>query len=116
MLICTTAAGGSDRVLYDNQIGSNNVANKRTVHDCDAKLEELHRKLVRVVGQIDQYRKLRKRIATGKVKAPPPEGVRVKFKDLPNTPYQIPGDDDLNDPLPDDLQPVGFGSGVAGPC
>lgn len=82
------------------------MANKRTVHDCDVKLEELHRKLVRIVSQIDQYRKLRKRIATGKVKSPHPlmqePGVKVMIAKA------------RHPDLEDDIPFLGYGSGTGG--
>jgi hypothetical protein len=57
--------------------------NKQTIQDVDAKLEALHRKLMRTVRAIDELRSKRKKMVTGKIKVPPPPPVKVSFSDLP---------------------------------
>jgi hypothetical protein len=64
--------------------------NKQTIQDVDAKLEELHRKLMRTVRAIDELRSKRKKMVAGKIKVPPPKPVKVMFRDLP-----------FNDDVPD---------------
>jgi hypothetical protein len=63
---------------------------KQTIQDVDAKLEALHRKLMRTVRAIDELRAKRKKMVTGEIKVPPPKPVKVMFRDLP-----------FNDDLPD---------------
>ena len=80
------------------------MANKKTIQDVDAKLEELHRTLMRTVSLIDKYRRLRKRMVTGKVKVPPPPGIKRQFT-LPAF------DDDISDISERPVAP-----GTNGPC
>ena len=78
--------------------------NKQTIQDVDAKLEALHRKLMRTVRAIDELRSKRKKMVTGKIKVPPPPPVKVSFSDLP-----------FNDDLPDFAdRPVA--PGTSEPC
>jgi hypothetical protein len=64
--------------------------NKQTIQDVDAKLEELHRKLMRRVRAIDELRSKRRKMVAGKIRVPAPKPTKVMFKDLP-----------FNDDLPD---------------
>ena len=74
--------------------------NKQTIQDVDAKLEALHRKLMRTVRAIDDLRSKRRKMVTGKIKVPPPPPVKVMFSTLP-----------FNDDLPDFAdRPVAPGS------
>ena len=76
--------------------------NKQTIQDVDARLEELHRKLMRTVRAIDELRSKRRKMVAGKIKVPPPKPVKVMFRDLP-----------FNDGLPDFAdRPVAPGTDV----
>jgi hypothetical protein len=55
------------------------MANKKSIQDVDAALDEWHRKLNTAVRRINDLRELRKKLITGKVKHPPPKGVKIKL-------------------------------------
>lgn len=55
------------------------MANKQSIQDVDAALDRWHRTLTRAVKKIDELRKKRKGLITGKIKHPPPQGKVVKF-------------------------------------
>jgi hypothetical protein len=56
------------------------MANKQTIQDVDARLDVLHRRLSRTVNEITELRAKRKKIVAGKIKVPPPPGVKVKIE------------------------------------
>ena len=52
------------------------MANKQTIQDVDAALDHYHRRLTATVRKIDELRAKRKKMVTGKIKVPPPPGVK----------------------------------------
>ena len=85
-------------------------------HDVDVKLDELQDKLIRIVHQIEIYRKLRKRIVKrivtgGNTASPHPatkeQGTKVLFK-------RVVDHGDLNDTLDDLRGQIGSGNSGAG--
>jgi hypothetical protein len=55
------------------------MANKQSIQDVDAALDRWHRKLTMAVTKINELRDKRKKLITGKIKHPPPKGVKVRF-------------------------------------
>ena len=53
--------------------------NKLTIKQVDERLDVQHRALVRTVKRIDELRALRHKLATGKIKHPPPKGAKTLF-------------------------------------
>lgn len=89
------------------------MANKKSIDQINAELDTLHRKLSRTVKRIDELRELRRKIRMGKIKQPPPKGVKVKIGSTISPELHA----ELNDPLDDigrKVRPVGFGSGGSG--
>jgi hypothetical protein len=62
------------------------VANKQTIQDVDAALDHYHhhRRLTATVRKIDELRAKRKKMVTGKIKVPPPPGVKHKIESNSN--------------------------------
>jgi hypothetical protein len=56
--------------------------NKLTIKQVDERLGAQHRALVRTVKRIDEVRTLRRKLVTGKIKHPPPKGVKTLFETL----------------------------------
>ena len=56
------------------------MANKKSIQDVDRDLDRWHKKLTMAVSKIDQLRTLRKKLIQGKIKHPPPKGIKVKIK------------------------------------
>ena len=56
------------------------MANKQTIQDVDAALDHYHRRLTATVRKIDELRAKRKKMVTGKIKVPPPPGVKHKIE------------------------------------
>ena len=83
------------------------MANKQTIQDVDAQLDVLHKRLTRTVNEITDLRAKRKRMITGKIKVPPPPGVKVSF--ATSTPA-------FDDALPEELKLRPVAPGSSGPC
>lgn len=60
------------------------MANKKTIQEVDRDLDRWHRRLSMAVRKIDELRALRKKMVMGKVKVPPPPGVKVKIESNPD--------------------------------
>jgi len=60
------------------------MANKQSIQDVDAALDRWHRKLTLCVRRIDELRAKRKKMVTGKLRVPPPPGVKHKIESNPN--------------------------------
>jgi hypothetical protein len=60
------------------------MANKQTIHQVDARMRELIIRLARDANELNELRTKRRLLVTGKLKHPPPPGVKVKIKSNPN--------------------------------
>ena len=56
-----------------------NMANKKSIQDVDAALDRWMRKLRTATRKVDELWDLRRRLILGKIKHPPPKGVKYKI-------------------------------------
>jgi hypothetical protein len=52
--------------------------NKQSIQDVDAALDRWHGKLNMAVRKINELREKRRKMVTGRIKVPPPAGVKVE--------------------------------------
>jgi hypothetical protein len=80
------------------------MANKKSIQDVDARIAKLIIRIARDANELNELRAKRKKMVTGKLKVPPPPGIRTKFT-LPAF------DDDISDISERPVAP-----GATGPC
>lgn len=68
------------------------MANKQTIQDVDAALDHWHAKLNMAVRKINELREKRKKMVAGKIKTPPPPGIKIKIANNPGITHDEFGD------------------------
>lgn len=58
--------------------------NKQTIQQAEARRSKLMTRLVRTVNELSELDRKLKKMRSGKLKVPPPPGVRVKIESNPN--------------------------------